>query len=131
MQRNNLLLIAALSGFCAVAFGAFGAHGLKKLVTADMLAAYETGVRYQFYHTLAILFLSFQNYTNVNPIKRAALFFVCGILLFSGSLYLMALTSISGKTFTWLGPITPLGGVCFLIGWVNLLLFGLKQKNKI
>lgn len=128
MQRNNLLLFAAVSGLSAVALGAFGAHGLKPLLSADMLNAYESGVRYQFYHTLAILFLSFQNYTNSKHIRNAALFFISGIILFSGSLYLLALTSISENTWQWLVPITPLGGVCFLIGWVFLILFAVNKN---
>ena len=127
MQRNNLLLFAAVSGLSAVALGAFGAHGLKPLLSSEMLNAYESGVRYQFYHTVVILVLSFQNYTESNYLKRAALFFICGILLFSGSLYLLALTSIGGNTWQWLGPVTPLGGLCFLIGWVFLILQARKK----
>lgn len=128
MQRNNLLLFAAVSGLSAVALGAFGAHGLKPLLSVDMLNAYESGVRYQFYHTLAILLLSFQNYASSKHIRNAALFFISGIILFSGSLYLLALTSISENTWQWLGPITPLGGLCFIIGWVFLILFALKKN---
>ena len=127
MQRNNLLLFAAVSGLSAVALGAFGAHGLKPLLSSEMLNAYESGVRYQFYHTVVILVLSFQNYAETNYLKRAALFFICGILLFSGSLYLLALTSIGGNTWQWLGPVTPLGGLCFLIGWVFLILQARKK----
>ncbi len=125
-MRRNVLLFASVSGFMAVALGAFGAHGLKPLLTADMLAAYETGVRYQFYHTLVLLFLASAD-KNDSLISKAALFFGAGIILFSGSLYAMALTSVAGNIWSWLGPVTPLGGLCLLIGWVMLFLFTWKK----
>jgi uncharacterized membrane protein YgdD (TMEM256/DUF423 family) len=110
----NLLLfrIAAALCFIAVALGAFGAHGLKGMLTArDMLGAWEKAVFYQFVHALALLALAFV--ANVN--KPATMLLVAGIALFSGSLYMMALSNVRA-----LGAITPLGGLCFLAGWAWL-----------
>ncbi len=113
-----LAVIAAASGFIAVALGAFGAHGLKSRVAADAITTWETAVSYQFYHTLALLMVAtlplFQG-------SRAALaagwLFVAGMLFFSGSLYTLVLSDIRA-----LGAVAPVGGVLLLAGWVMLLL---------
>lgn len=110
----NLILfrIAATLCFVAVGLGAFGAHGMKQLLSGrDMLGAWEKAVLYQFVHAVALLGLSFV--PNVN--KPAAVLLLAGVALFSGSLYVMALTNLRA-----LGAITPLGGLCFLAGWVWL-----------
>jgi uncharacterized membrane protein YgdD (TMEM256/DUF423 family) len=110
----NLLLfrIAAALCFVAVALGAFGAHGLKTMLTArDMLGAWEKAVLYQFVHAVALLALAIV--PNVN--KPAAMLLVAGVALFSGSLYVMALTNVRA-----LGAMTPIGGLCFLAGWAWL-----------
>lgn len=118
-------LFAAL----AVILGAFGAHALKERLSAEMLQAYETGVRYQFYHSFALLaagiaYLSFPS----KNVRLAATFFSVGIVLFSGSLYAMALMSVHGMSLGPVGIITPIGGLFFIIGWL-LFLFGIiKQK---
>lgn len=119
------LLIAAMNGFIAVALGAFGAHGLKQRLSADLLAVYQTGVQYHFYHTLALLavgLLMLQWPLN-NSLRWSALLFCIGIVIFSGSLYVL---SISGVR--WLGAITPIGGVAFLAGWIMLGLAILKAE---
>lgn len=111
------LLISAISGFLAVALGAFGAHGLKQKLSADMLAVYQTGVQYHFYHTLALFgvaLLMLQLPQSV-ALRWCAALFIVGILIFSGSLYVLAISGIR-----WLGAITPLGGVAFLLGWILL-----------
>src|SRR5262245_11312948 len=110
---KTLLLVGAIAGFLAVALGAFGAHGLRSRLSPDMLAVIETGVRYHMYHTLAILIVGlllarFDGWM----IRAAGWAFAVGIILFSGSLYLLALTGI-----TVLGAITPIGGLAFLLGW--------------
>lgn len=120
---KKTLSIASISGLLCVALGAFGAHGLKPLLTPQMLTTYETGIRYQFYHTLAlILIVVLYQFSKSKKLEIASYFFMSGIVLFSGSLYLLAITSINQNTWTWLGPITPLGGVCFIIGWIYLFL---------
>lgn len=114
---KTYLLIAAISGFLAVALGAFGAHGLRDKLSADLLAVYQTGVQYQFYHTFAtlvvalLLMLSPQSMA----LKWSGNLFAIGIVIFSGSLYVLALSGVR-----WLGAITPLGGLAFLAGWISL-----------
>ena len=108
--------IGSISALIGVAAGAFGAHGLKSKLSVEMLAIFETGVRYQMYHALAILAAAWA--VNRWPGSTAAVAgwcFLVGTLVFSGSLYLL---SISGAR--WLGAITPLGGVAFLLGWLFL-----------
>lgn len=116
--------IAALSGALAVAIGAFGAHGLKPLLTEYQLAIYEKGVHYQFYHTLAILAAAMlmKGTGNARYLRLSGWFFTAGILCFSGSLYLLACRDIMSVPVAVLGPVTPLGGVCFIAGWVFLLI---------
>ncbi len=111
------LLIAAVNGFLAVALGAFGAHGLKQKLTVDMLAVYQTGVQYHFYHTLALfgVALLMLQLPQSAVLRWSALSFTAGIIVFSGSLYVLAISGVR-----WLGAITPLGGVAFLIGWILL-----------
>lgn len=114
---------AILSGL-GVALGAFGAHGLKERVTADLLGVFETGVRYHMYHALALLAVGWAVSRNPLPILNVAGYlFVAGIVLFSGSLYLMTLTGAR-----WLGAITPLGGLAFLVGW-TLLAWGASRST--
>jgi uncharacterized membrane protein YgdD (TMEM256/DUF423 family) len=110
------LLVGAVAGFLAVALGAFGAHGLRSRLSPDMLAVFETGVRYHMYHTLAILIVALM-LARIDGwmIRAAGWAFTVGIVLFSGSLYVLALTGV-----TVLGAITPIGGVAFLLGWALL-----------
>ncbi|MFZ4456778.1 MAG: DUF423 domain-containing protein [Bacteroidales bacterium] len=126
---KNILSIAALSGLMCVTLGAFGAHGLKSLLAPEMLTVYETGVRYQFYHTFALLFITLLFQKNESKwFMRSAYLFLAGIVLFSGSLYAMALSGIGGVPLRWLGAITPFGGICFIIGW-GFLFVGVKKGN--
>ncbi|GAA0790001.1 MULTISPECIES: DUF423 domain-containing protein [Pseudomonadati] len=112
-MKHRLLSVAAMSGFLAVALGAFAAHGLKKVTSTEMINIFNLAVEYQFYHTFALIGLAFAaNWLSPKLVNLAAGFFITGIVLFSGSLYLYAL--IGQK---WLGPITPIGGICLLIGW--------------
>ena len=109
-------MIGALAGVVGVALGAFGAHGLRSRVSPEMLAVFETGVRYQMYHALALVVLGTLPSTMHGRLATTAGWaFTAGILLFSGSLYVLALSEIRV-----LGAITPLGGVAFLIGWACL-----------
>ncbi|MCW5920206.1 MAG: DUF423 domain-containing protein [Bacteroidetes bacterium] len=125
-MNRKILIFATISGLCAVALGAFGAHKLKELLSPQMLSAFETGVRYQFYHTLALLFVALAAKDN-KMLNRAATFFMTGIILFSGSIYGMALSSIGGNTWAWLGPVTPVGGLCFMTGWLFLIIHAFKK----
>ncbi|WP_325918649.1 DUF423 domain-containing protein [Pseudomonas frederiksbergensis] len=113
---RSFLMLAAFFGFTGVALGAFAAHGLKNRLSADYLAIFHTGVTYQLVHTLALLGVALlATHIPGRIVTWAGISFVVGILLFSGSLYLLTLTGISK-----LGIITPFGGVAFLIGWLCL-----------
>ena len=108
--------IGALSALLAVGLGAFGAHGLRHRLVPDMLSTFEVGVRYQLYHALALLAVAWASTRwPGSAVTAAGWLFVAGTLLFSGSLYLLSLT---GQR--WLGAVTPLGGACFLAGWLGL-----------
>ena len=110
------MFIGALMGFVGVGLGAFGAHGLRGRLTPDMLAVFETGVRYQMYHALALLAVgAMMSRVDSRALVAAGWSFTVGILIFSGSLYALAL---SGATM--LGAITPIGGLAFLAGWIAL-----------
>ncbi len=111
--------LGAFSGGLAVALGAFGAHGLKSRLAADLLATFETGVRYQMYHALALLAVAWAvtRWGRSNLPVAAGWLFVTGTVLFSFSLYALALTGVR-----WLGAITPLGGVALVAGWLCLAL---------
>jgi len=115
------LLAASLAGFLAVALGAFGAHALKARLSPDLLAVWHTAVQYQFYHVLALLavvLLMTNGALESTALKIAGIAFVIGMVVFSGSLYVLCLSGVR-----WLGAITPLGGAAFLVGWVALFVF--------
>ena len=106
----------AVSAFVAVAAGAFGAHALKTRLGTDLLAVFETAARYQMYHALALIAVAWaMSRWATPPLRAAGWLFLAGTILFSGSLYLLALTGARG-----LGAVTPFGGVCFLAGWLLL-----------
>jgi uncharacterized membrane protein YgdD (TMEM256/DUF423 family) len=111
-----LYICAAIAGFIGVALGAFAAHGLKGTLSPAMLAVFETGVRYQMYHAFALFAVAWAfARCQARIFTAAGGLFAAGIVIFSGSLYLLALTGTS-----WLGAITPLGGLAFLAGWLCL-----------
>jgi len=120
-DKRLWIIISAVSGFTAVAIGAFGAHGLREKLSTEMLEVYKTGVLYQFIHTIVLLILSLTNFIKS---KFASMFFLAGILLFSFSLYIYA---TSGVKFFAL--ITPVGGVCFLIGWFWLIVEVIRKRE--
>jgi uncharacterized membrane protein YgdD (TMEM256/DUF423 family) len=113
------ITLGALSGFVAVAAGAFGAHALRERLSASLLETFQTGATYQMYHALALvavgILLARFSVDGSTWLSAAGWLFVAGTVLFSGSLYLLALTDTR-----WLGAITPLGGVAFLLGWLAL-----------
>lgn len=120
-DKKFWLIISAVSGFTAVAIGAFGAHGLREKLSAEMLEVYKTGVFYQFIHTVVLLVLSLTNFIQA---RIASFFFLLGIIFFSFSLYIY---STSGIQF--FAMITPIGGVCFLIGWLLLIIETIRVKG--
>ena len=116
------LFIACLFAMLAVILGAFGAHGLKPHLSATQLNSYEIGIRYQFYHAFAILAsIWLADKLSSDLATYAAGAFTVGIVLFCGSLYLLSTRELIGLTsYKWLGPITPIGGTFFIIGWLLL-----------
>lgn len=122
MSPRFALGAGAIFAFLAVAAGAFGAHALRDSVTAERLEVFQTAVRYQFFHALALLIVGRDLASRPAWGWAAALFF-CGILIFSGSLYLLVALNLS-----WLGAVTPLGGVSFLAGWAFVLVGVLRAR---
>jgi uncharacterized membrane protein YgdD (TMEM256/DUF423 family) len=129
MKRGFLISAAIYSGL-AVAFGAFGAHGLEQITSEEkILNSFRTGVQYQMYHGLALLGVALvYDRLPLRWIKWAGNCFVIGIILFSGSLYLLTFLKVQGLAVKFVGPITPLGGLFFIAGWIFLLI-GVLKKN--
>lgn len=126
MKGKQLIQSAAIFGMLAVGIGAFGAHGLKDILTeTGRTETFETAVKYHFYHSLAILLIGILALLKPTwkKLSAAATLMIVGIFIFSGSLYFLSLTGI-----TWLGAITPLGGVAFIAGWI-LLFLAASNKN--
>jgi uncharacterized membrane protein YgdD (TMEM256/DUF423 family) len=126
MNGKTILTIAGISGAIAVGLGAFGAHGLEALLIQNgRLDTFQTAVNYHFYHTLALVGIGIL--ASIKPnwkgIAFSAWCMVLGILIFSGSLYLLSLSGI-----TWLGAITPLGGLAFILGWCSLVYLNIKNR---
>jgi uncharacterized membrane protein YgdD (TMEM256/DUF423 family) len=123
-MHKGFLRTAAILGLVAVTLGAFGAHGLKKIVPPEAINTFETGVRYQFYHTLALLAIAmlFEKFP-LRSIRYAGICFITGIVLFSGSLYALTLLQATNTVgLGGLGAITPIGGLFFIAGWLCLFL---------
>lgn len=119
------LMLGAINAFLCVAFGAFGAHGLKQILSAKMLIVYQTGVQYHFYHSLGLIIvgLVLLHFPKSKPVLLSGWLMLGGIVLFSASLYALSLTEIRA-----LGAITPLGGIAFLSAWL-LLAYGVKNTK--
>lgn len=124
MEKRALSIGTALIGI-GVILGAFGAHALKEALDASSLTSYETGVRYQIYHGLALLALS---QTKILT-KTISTLILVGITLFSGSIYLLVIDELMGVSLSYLGPITPIGGVILILSWVLLFINILREKS--
>ena len=119
MTQQVFIITGALFGMLAIIFGAFGAHALKKTLSEDQLKSFETGVKYQMYHAIVLLLLGFNFEFSTSAMYWC---FTLGIVLFSFSIYGLVLSDSKGKKLKFLGPITPLGGLLFVIGWLLILL---------
>jgi uncharacterized membrane protein YgdD (TMEM256/DUF423 family) len=128
MQKIYLVIGTLLAGL-AVALGAFGAHGLKKIATAEQVATYQTGVQYQIYHALALILVGLLTDRIYNSfISSAGVLFVAGVVLFSGSLYLIvSMQAMNRAVPTAIGILTPVGGLFFVAGWICMLVGILKK----
>jgi uncharacterized membrane protein YgdD (TMEM256/DUF423 family) len=131
--QKSLLQVGTIMCAISVALGAFAAHGLKASIRPDLLDVFETGVKYQFYHGLGILLLyAMQRRLNEDVLKRVYYLFITGIIIFSGSLYILATRELTfGEVIRPLGMITPVGGLSFIIGWAYLTLSGYKSSGSI
>ena len=123
-MRRNIILSGIIFAGISVILGAFGAHALKALIPPEKIIVFETGVRYQFMHSIALIILFLYAQKNAGTVvyskwmHRASFAFMMGICLFSGSLYLIALQPLCTFNYTpFIGPVTPLGGLCFILGW--------------
>ena len=120
-----IIILAGVNGFLAVSIGAFAAHMLRDRLSPELLNTFQTGVQYHMYHALALLGIGLMmlNFSVSNLLRISAYLMMSGILLFSGSLYLLSITGIR-----WLGAITPLGGLCFLTAWALIVWFAANQQ---
>ncbi|WP_431162434.1 DUF423 domain-containing protein [Flagellimonas beolgyonensis] len=128
-MNRTILLAAILMGALAIILGAFGAHGLEKLVPADAVETFEVGVRYQMYHALFLLFLGLWPQGSDKIKKLVLLMVVVGVVLFSFSIYALALNSLTTFDFKTFGFLTPIGGVFLILGWIYLGYHILTQKQ--
>ncbi|AUP78418.1 DUF423 domain-containing protein [Flavivirga eckloniae] len=119
MTQQIIIVTAAVFGMLSVIFGAFGAHTLKKVLSAEQLKSFETGIKYQMYHAIVLLVLGF-NFKMITPAIYWC--FTIGILLFSFSIYGLVLSDSKGKKLRFLGPVTPIGGLLLATGWFLLLI---------
>ncbi|RZK79302.1 MAG: DUF423 domain-containing protein [Pedobacter sp.] len=127
-MNKRIILTASVLGLIAVIFGAFGAHTLKAVIDPAAISLWNKGVEYQFYHTFALLYLStFARYKN-NLINISYFCFLFGVILFSGSLYILATRSLLTLDPGSIGFLTPVGGLLFILGWIMLFLAALKDK---
>ncbi len=128
-MNKTYLITAAVLGAASVMLGAFGAHGLKTRMNADAFDIFETAVKYQFYHVFALLAVGIiSHYIPNSFLSWSGRCFIVGIILFSGSLYLLSLFKMTGNThMNWLGAVTPFGGLCFIAGWILLAIAVLRS----
>ncbi|OYU81121.1 MAG: hypothetical protein CFE23_06420 [Flavobacterium sp. BFFFF1] len=126
---KKITATGALLGFLAIVFGAFGAHALKKVLTVDLLAAFETGVRYQMYNALFLLFLGKFDLVSERSKKIVYNLVLWGIVLFSGSLYTISLLSVADIQVRLVGILTPFGGLLLIMGWFWLFIEIIRKKS--
>ena len=121
-MNSGWIIIGAISGFITVGIGAFGAHGLKEILQNNQTTSiYNKAVLYQMFHSIAILIIGLLEMYTEKSFFLSGLFLTLGILIFSGSLYILSITNLK-----WIGAITPIGGLCLLIGWIILVLFAIR-----
>ena len=127
-MKRKLIITAAILGMIAIILGAFGAHALKKALSIEQIVTFETGVRYQMYHALFLLFIGLLD--NVTEKTKKTIFFlvIFGVILFSGSIYLLATNDLTAFDFKSIGFLTPIGGLLLIMAWGVLLASSLNKK---
>ena len=128
-MNRKILITAAILGIIAIILGAFGAHGLKEVLEPEMLTTFETGVRYQMYHALFLLFIGTTTLVSEKAKKIIHMLVVTGVLFFSVSIYFLACNSLFSFDFKKIGFITPIGGLLLIVAWTVLLLNLIKRKG--
>lgn len=128
-MNKKIITVAAVLGAIAIVLGAFGAHGLKKLISPESIVVFETGVKYQMYHALFLLFLGSTSLVSDKVKNTILLLIVSGVALFSGSVYFLACNDLFSFDFKKFGFVTPIGGLLLILGWVVLFLHLIRQKR--
>ena len=128
-MNKKILITASILGLLSVVFGAFGAHGLKALISVESLQTFETGVRYQMYHALLLLFVSLSTFISAKNKKIIFYLIVIGVLFFSGSIYGLATNELTSFDFKTIALITPVGGLLLILSWLVLLISVIKSKQ--
>ncbi|WP_299398545.1 DUF423 domain-containing protein [uncultured Gelidibacter sp.] len=128
-MNRTILITAAIFGIIAIALGAFGAHGLKQLISVEAQQTFETGVRYQMYHALLLLFVGTTTFIKEKSKTIIYYLVVVGILFFSGSIYGLATMEVTNINFKSIGFITPIGGLLLILSWVLIMVSFLKEKR--
>lgn len=127
-MKQTVLIIAAIYGMLSVILGAFGAHAFKDILTPEKLISFETGVRYQMYHAIVLLVIGL-TLSFTSPLEKwAAICIITGVLLFSFSIYFLSFSGHWGINLRFLGPVTPIGGLFLIAGWLLLIVFFIKNK---
>ena len=130
-MKNAGMVFAAISGCLAVILGAMGAHALSEKLSPKSMHAYETATHYQMLHSLAIIGMVAIRDKYPLYFKTIVGLFMAGIILFSGSIYILVIGDLSGTDLKWVGPVTPLGGLCMVAGWATLVVSAIKCKQAI
>lgn len=128
-MNRTILLTAAILGVTSIILGAFGAHGLKALISPESVQTFETGVRYQMYHALFLLFVGSTTYISIKSKTKIFYLVVVGLLFFSGSIYGLSTNVLTGFDFKTIGVITPVGGLLLIVAWVLVFIDFLKKQN--
>ena len=129
-MNKKILSTATILGMIAIILGAFGAHALKKVLSVEQLVTFETGVRYQMYHAIFLLFVGLMN--DITPKIKKTIYFLMltGVILFSGSIYLLATNDLTSFDFKTIGFLTPIGGLLLILGWGVLLFSLINNKSQ-
>ena len=128
-MERKITSVAALMGITAIILGAFGAHALKKQLSVEQLESFETGVKYQMYHALFLLFLGMNTFLNEKVKKTLFQLVIFGVFFFSGSIYLLTTKAITGVDFKFIGIVTPIGGAFLIVGW-SILLWNIWKSKR-
>jgi uncharacterized membrane protein YgdD (TMEM256/DUF423 family) len=128
-MERKITSVAAFMGMTAIILGAFGAHALKKQLSIEQLESFETGVKYQMYHALFLMFLGMYTFLNEKVKKAVFQLVIFGVFFFSGSIYLLTTKAITGVDFKFIGIVTPIGGAFLIVGW-SILLWNIWKSKR-